>query len=172
MAMILGYWDIRGVSEGSVQTGRMDAGGRKNVPLGDHSTRRVLLGAGWSAAPLCLLPYCRQPVSERLQVCAVCARCARGVGGCGAHPQQRSQSRSQDPPSLTTVATLSPSWLTPSACSWSTRTPTTRRRSTRWGTVMASPSCVDLGPTPADLVPGACALATCRSPLLPLPEPL
>ena len=39
---------------------------------------------------------------------------------------------------LTSVTTISPSWPTPSACSWSTQTPATRRRSTRWGTVMAS----------------------------------
>uniref|UniRef100_A0A8D1CMN4 Glutathione S-transferase n=1 Tax=Sus scrofa TaxID=9823 RepID=A0A8D1CMN4_PIG len=36
---------------------------------------------------------------------------------------------------LTSVTTISPSWPTPSACSWSTQTPATRRRSTRWGTL-------------------------------------
>lgn len=95
-----------------------------------------------------------------------------GVAGCRGCCRvwglpRSSQSRSQKPPSLTSVAAMSPSWLMPSACFWSTQTRTMRRRSTRWATVMASSLCSHFCPAPADLVPSTRALASCCPPLLP-----
>lgn len=94
-------------------------------------------------------------------------RACGGIGGLGVTRSRESLSRSRNPPCLTCVAAVSPSWLTPSACSWSTQTQSMRRRSTPWGTVMAPSLCSDFGPTPADLVPSAGVLAACCSPLMP-----
>lgn len=161
--MTLGYWDIRGVREQSVlERGRRRVDGEMLHSLGAGSTKTVLR-EGRSPARFGGL------VNGSVCVCA----CERARGGrVRGSPAAESHSRSQDPPYLTTVVALSPSWLTPSDCSWNTQTPTMRRRSTRWGTVMASSFCSDFSQAPADLVPGTCALATCCSPLLPLSKPL
>uniref|UniRef100_A0A7N5JPN1 Glutathione S-transferase n=1 Tax=Ailuropoda melanoleuca TaxID=9646 RepID=A0A7N5JPN1_AILME len=51
MAMILGYWDIRGVSEGAAGLGGKEThGGRKCAAVGTNTTRMFLLRAGCSSA--------------------------------------------------------------------------------------------------------------------------
>lgn len=53
MAMTLGYWDIRGVSEGSTRADGMEAGKQGNAAQqGAGSTTRVHLRDGWSQDPL------------------------------------------------------------------------------------------------------------------------
>lgn len=131
MTMILGYWDIRGVREGSTGAGGEEAGrwemrGWGNAAqLGACSTR--------SFCGSC----CRGAPSLSLSCLGVAVGGWGGRLGCrGGDLELRKVCSGSSP--LTSVTTISPSWPTPSACSWSTQTPATRRRSTRWGTVMAS----------------------------------
>lgn len=131
MTMILGYWDIRGVSEGSTGAGGEEAGrwemrGWGNAAqLGACSTR--------SFCGSC----CRGAPSLSLSCLGVAVGGWGGRLGCrGGDLELRKVCSGTS--LLTSVMTISPSWPTPSACSWSTQTPATRRRSTRWGTVMAS----------------------------------
>lgn len=65
MAAILGYWDIRGVSEGAAGLGGKEMnGGRKCCAVDTNTTRMFLLRTGCSSVLFSGLSFSGGPVSE------------------------------------------------------------------------------------------------------------